>query len=78
MLCGTASFSKVSLFFGDDVLRLWFEPVKDDLQHDFVSVADVADCSLVLALLFAACFGSHRLGPERWPLPCLPDLVADC
>ena len=55
MLCVTASFSKVSQkVFGDDVLRLCLETVKDDVQHDFVSVADGADCSQVLALLLVS------------------------
>ena len=41
-------FSISDLFFSDDVLCLWLEPVKDDLQHDF---AWVADCPVVTACL---------------------------
>ena len=50
LLC-TVSFPKAGLFFSDDVLRLWIEPVKDDLQHDFAWMADEDDCSLVLTQL---------------------------
>ena len=35
LLCSTVSCSKASLFFSDDVLCLWLESVKDDLQQDF-------------------------------------------
>ena len=34
LLCSTVSCSKAGLFFGDDVLCLWLESVKDDIQHD--------------------------------------------
>ena len=42
------SFSKAGLHFSDDVLRLWHKLVKDDIQHDFASTADEADCPVVL------------------------------
>ena len=47
-LCNNVSFSKAGLHFSDDVLRLWHKLVKDDLQHDFASTADEADCPVVL------------------------------
>ena len=34
--CSTMSCSKAGLFFSDDVLCLWLECVKDDLQHDYL------------------------------------------
>ena len=33
--CSTVSCLKAGLFFSDDVLCLWLESVKDDLQHDY-------------------------------------------
>ena len=51
MLCSTVSCSKAGLFFSDDVLCLWLESVKDDLQHDFIRVADEADNPVVLTQL---------------------------
>ena len=39
------------LCFSDDILRLWIEPVKGVLQHDFAWVADEADCLVVLIQL---------------------------
>ena len=45
------------LFFGDDLLRLWLQSVKYDLQHDLAWVTDEADCSIVLALLQVAFLG---------------------
>ena len=47
LLCSTVSFSRAGLFFSDNILRLWLEPVKDDLQHDFAWVADEAECPVV-------------------------------
>ena len=38
----------------NDPLRLRFQPVQCDLQHDFTLVADEADRSIVLALLQVA------------------------
>ena len=49
LLCGTPSCCEACLFFGDD-LRLWLQSVQYDLQHDFASVTDEADCFIVLAL----------------------------
>ena len=51
LLCGAPAFSEACLFFSDDLLRLFFQPVKYDLQHDFAWAADEADRSVVLALL---------------------------
>ena len=53
MLCGTAS-SKGSLFFGDDVLRLWLEPV----QHDVVWVANEAEFSVVFGTVVNCLFSA--------------------
>ena len=50
-LCGAPSCSEACLFFGDDLLRLWLQPVQYDLQHDFAWVTDEADRSVVLAPL---------------------------
>ena len=54
LLCGTPSCSEACLFFGDDLLCLWFQSVQYDLQHDFAWMADKTDRSLVLALLQVA------------------------
>ena len=51
------SCSEASLFFGDDLLRLWLQSVQHDLQHDFAWVSDEADCLVVLALLQVAFHG---------------------
>ena len=51
LLCSTVSCSKAGLFFSDDVLCLWLESVKDDLQHDFTWGADEADYPVVLTQL---------------------------
>ena len=56
MLCGAPSCSEACLFFSDD-LRLWLQSVQYDLQHDFASVTDEADGSVVLALLQVAFLG---------------------
>ena len=50
------SCSKAGLLFSDDVLRLWLQPVKDDLQSDFTLVADEADCPVVLTPFYVAFF----------------------
>ena len=42
---------KAGLFFSDDVLCLWLESVKDDLQHDFTWTADKAYCAVVFTQL---------------------------
>ena len=57
LLCGTPSCSEACLFFGDDLLRLWFQSVQDDLQHDFAWVTDEAYCSVVQVLLQVAFLG---------------------
>ena len=38
LLCGTPSCSEACLFFKDDLLRLWFQSIQYDLQHDFAWV----------------------------------------
>ena len=57
LLCGASSCSEACLFFSDDLLRMWFQSVQYDLQHDFASVTDEADRSVVLVLLQAAFLG---------------------
>ena len=57
LLCGAPSRSEACLFFSDDLLRLWLQSVQYDLQHDFASMADEADRSVVLALLQVAFLG---------------------
>ena len=56
LLCSTVSCSNAGLFVSDDVLCLWLQSVKDDLQHDFTWVADEADCPVVLTQLKVAFF----------------------
>ena len=51
LLCRTVSCSKAGLFFSDDILCLWLQSVKDDLQHEFSWVADEAYCPVVLIQL---------------------------
>ena len=57
LLCGAPSCSEACLFLSDDFLRLWFQSVQCDLQHEFAWVADEADHSVVLALLQVAFLG---------------------
>ena len=60
---------------------MWLQSVQCDLQHDFAWVADEADRLIVLALpqvAFLRKCNDQGLGPQCWPLSCLPDLVADC
>ena len=57
LLCGVPSCSEACLFFNDDLLRLWLQPVQHDLQHDFAWVTNEADRSVVLALLQVAFLG---------------------
>ena len=40
LLCGAPSRSEACLFFSDDLLRLWLQSVRYDLQHDFAWVTD--------------------------------------
>ena len=35
LLCGAPFCSEACLFFSDVLLRLWFQSVQHDLQHDF-------------------------------------------
>ena len=57
LLCGAPACSETCLFFSDDLLRLWLQPVQYDLQHGSACVADAADHSVVLALLLVAFLG---------------------
>ena len=61
------SCSEASLFFGDDLLRLWLQSVQYDLQHDFAWVTDEAYCSVVLALLLVAFLGKASLSVNIVP-----------
>ena len=56
LLC-CVSCSEACLFLSDDSLRMWFQSVQYDLQHDFARVTDEAYCSAVLALLQVAFLG---------------------
>ena len=81
LLCDAPICSEASLFFSDDLLRLWLQSVQYDLQYDFAWVADEADRSVVLALLQVAFLGKcddQELGPRGWPFSCRPNLDADC
>ena len=78
---GAPSCSEACLFFSDDLLRLRLQSVQYDLQHDFASVADEADRSVVLTLLQVAFLwkcDDQGLDPRGWPFSCLLDFVADC
>ena len=57
LLCGAPSCSEACLFFSDDLVRLWFQSLLYDLQHDFALVTDEAYCSVFLALLQVAFLG---------------------
>ena len=57
LFCGAPSRSEACLFFGDDLLPLWLQSVQYDIQHDFASVTDEADHSVVLAQLQVAFLG---------------------
>ena len=57
LLCGAPSCSATCLFFYDDLLRLWLQSVRYDLQHDSAWVTDEVDCPVVLALLQVAFLG---------------------
>ena len=48
---GASPGSKPSLFFGNYLFSLGFQPVQDDFQHDFTWMADKADGSVILAEL---------------------------
>ena len=81
LLCGALSCSEACLFFSNDLLRLQLQSVHYYFMHDFSWVADQADLSVVLALLYVAFLGNsddQGLGQRGWPFSCLPDLVADC
>ena len=58
LLCGTPFYSEACLLISDDLLRLLLQSVQSDLQHDFASVTDEGDCSVVLALLQVAFLGN--------------------
>ena len=57
LLCGASSCSEACLFFSDDLLRLWLQPVQYDLQHDFPWVTNEADRSVVRTPLQVAVLG---------------------
>ena len=49
--CGSSSGSGPSLFFSNYLFGLGFNPVQDNLQHDFARVTDEVDGFVVLAEL---------------------------
>ena len=51
LFCGASPSSEPSLFFSNNLFSLGFEPVQDDLQHDFPRMTDKANASVILALL---------------------------
>ena len=51
LFCGASPSSEPSLFFSNNLFSLGFEPVQDDLQHDFPWMTDKANASVFLALL---------------------------
>ena len=53
LLCG----AEACPFFSDDLLRLWVQSVKYDLQHDFAWVAHETGRSVDLVLLKGAFLG---------------------
>ena len=40
LLCGAPSCSEACLFISDGLLRLWLQPVQNNLQHDFAWVTE--------------------------------------
>ena len=78
MLCGAPSCFEACLFFSDDLLRLRFQSVQYDRQHDSAWMTYEADSSVVPALLQVAFLGAcddQGLGQRGWPFSCLPDIV---
>ena len=68
-ICSVVLRPALCLFFGDDLLRLWLQSVKYDLQHDLAWVTDEAYGLVVLALLQVAFLGKcddYGLGPIIW------------
>ena len=57
LLCGALACSEACMFFSDDLLCLWLQPIQYDFQNYFAWVTDEADCSVVLALLQVAFLG---------------------
>ena len=57
LLCGAPACSEACLFFSDDLLRLWFQSLQYNLQHDLAWLADEDDRLVVLALLHVAFLG---------------------
>ena len=51
LFCGASPGSEFSLFFGNYLFSLGFEPVQNDFQHDFTWMTDEAGGSIVLAEL---------------------------
>ena len=78
LFCGASSRSEPSLFFSNYFFR--FKPIQDNFQHDFASMTDEADSSVVLAELQVALFrecNNQRLSPWGRPFSCSPDPVTD-
>ena len=80
LFCGASSGSEPSLFFNNDLFSLGFKPIQDDFQHDFASMTDEADSSVVLADLQVALIrecNNQRLSPWDRPFSCFPNPVTD-
>ena len=59
--------TETCLFFGNDVFRLGFQSVSNDLQHNFSAVAYQADGAVVIAHLNVA---FRRYGDDDRFCPC--------
>ena len=57
LLCGAPSCSEAYLFFIDDLLRLWLQPLSIIFSMTLLWVTDEPYCSVVLALLQVAFLG---------------------
>ena len=72
--------TETCLFFGNDVFRLGFQSVSNELQHKFAAMAYQADGAVVIAQLKVA---FHRYGDDDLFCPCwrplarLPYFIAD-
>ena len=80
LFCGASSGSEPSLFFSNYFFSLGFQPIQDNLQHDFARMTGEADSSVVLAELQVALFrecNNQRLSPWGRPFTCSPDSVTD-
>ena len=75
LFCGASSGSEPSLFFGNNLFSLGFNPIQHNFQHDFARMTDEADSSVVMAD-FREC-NNQRLIPWDRPFSCFSDPVTD-